>query len=160
MLHLAQVKNNSTTGEIELQLLARQESLDRWKIILPYEVIFSQVDVPFNNGVLVLIELIEGQKIINIQEAKNWIIELVKNHLGHGTKLSDSFNQEQQQIENWRQEMTLKSLDLTRRHLELETQKEQLQELEANLKQQEELLNNRQKELKELETNIQKQEKL
>ncbi len=150
MLHLAQVKNNSTSGEIELQLLARQKSASHWEII-PCEVIFCEVGIMLSNGVLVLVELGEKQKVVKIQEAKDWIIELIETYLTGNTKASDLLEQEQERIENWRQEITLKSLDLTRRNLELETQREQIQELEANLKQEKELLELRQQELKEQE---------
>ena len=40
---------------------------------------------------------------------------------------------EQEKIETWRQEITAQSQDLTRRQLEIETRREQLEELEQKL---------------------------
>ncbi|ACK64764.1 conserved hypothetical protein [Rippkaea orientalis PCC 8801] len=158
MLHLAQVKQNPTSGDIELQLLARQISRYHWEIIRS-EVIVYSVGVGLTHELLVLVDIGEDQQIIQIQEAKDWIIELIENHLNQAKKTSNLLQEEQERIETWRQEITLKSLDLTRRHLELETQKEQIQELEANLKQEKELLEIRQQELKELALHLEREKK-
>ena len=139
MLHLAQVKKNPSSGEMELLLLARQTSEELWEIISP-KMISCQLPVPCGDGVLLLVKLDSEQKIIEIEEAKDWVMGLVESYLTNTVTNAEWVQKEQEKVEQWRQEITVKSLDLTRRQLELETQKEQLQELEAKLKQgQEEL---------------------
>jgi chromosome segregation ATPase len=53
---------------------------------------------------------------------------------------SEFLHQEEVRIEQWRQEMTAQGLELTRRQLEIETHRDQLQELENSLKQEKEKL--------------------
>ncbi len=137
MLHLAQVKKNPSSGEMELLLLARQTSDALWDI-MSSEVIPLKLPVPCGDGVLVLVKLDSEQKIIEIEEAKDWVMELVETYLTNGVITPEWVEKEQEKVEQWRQEITVKSLDLTRRQLELETQKEQLQELENQLKQKKE----------------------
>ncbi|MDJ0508145.1 MAG: hypothetical protein QNJ64_02650 [Crocosphaera sp.] len=137
MLHLAQMKKNPSSGEMELLLLARQTSDDLWEI-MSSEVIPLKLPVPFGNGALVLVKLDGEQKIIEIEEAKDWVMGLIETYLTNGLITPEWVEKEQEKVEQWRQEITVKSLDLTRRQLELETQKEQLQELETQLKQKKE----------------------
>lgn len=166
MLHLAQVRKNLTSGEIELQLLARQKSGHLWDLI-PSEVLLGDVGVILGDGVLVLVELEDNQKVVKIQEAKDWVLELVETYLTNETTTLDLVEKELERVEKWRQEITIKSLDLTRRYLELETQKEQIQELEKKLRQQKEILDIRHGELEtqkeqvqELEKNLKRQKKI
>ncbi len=136
MLHLAQVKKNASSGEMELLLLARQTSQNLWDT-LSDEIIPCQLLMAFGDGVLVLVKLGNDQEILEIKEAKDWVMGLVETYLTPGVITPEWVEKEQEKVEQWRQEITAKSLDLTRRQLELETQKEQLQELEGKLKNQE-----------------------
>ncbi|MEM8779059.1 MAG: hypothetical protein AAGF26_09340 [Cyanobacteria bacterium P01_G01_bin.49] len=141
MLHLARVKQNPTSGEREFQLLARQQSEYHWDLVSS-EVISSEIPILIGDGVFVLIELGDDQQVIDIRDAKDWIIHLVETYLTNEVMNAEWVKKEQKKVEKWRQEITAKSLDLTRRQLELETQKEQLQELEVRLKQEKEDLEN------------------
>ena len=133
MLHLAQVRRNSTSGKMELQLLAHQKSEFAWavseSIVLPFE-----EEEFLNEGLLLLVELCENSHIINVREAKDWVINLVKQYLTKDLITPAFIEAEQLKIEQWRQELTSQSQDLTRLRLEIETRREQLQELEANLR--------------------------
>ncbi len=153
MLHLAQVIQNLTSGERELQLLASQQSDYHWEL-LSSAVISSDLPETWGDGVLVLIKLDENQQVIEVEEAKDWIINIVKNYLTHEVMNPDWVEKEQKKVEQWRQEITAKSLDLTRRQLELETQKEQIQELEASLKKEKDELEGRWKQLEQLEAKL------
>ena len=133
MLHLAQVKKNPDSGEMELLLLARQTSHNLWDT-LSDKIISCTIPMGFGDGVLVLVKLGDNQEIIELKEAKDWVMGLVETYLSHGIITPEWVEKEQEKVEQWRQEITAKSLDLTRRQLELETQKEQLQELEKKLK--------------------------
>ncbi len=137
MLHLAQVKQNPNSGEMELQLLARQPSEYCWDV-MSCEVIPYQISISYGDGVLLLVELGDNQQILEVKEAKDWVIGLVANYLNNEVMNPEWVQKEQEKVEKWRQEITAKSLDLTRRQLELETQKEQLQELAGKLKKEKE----------------------
>jgi len=133
MLHLAQVKPSSLSGVVELQLLAHQQSDGYWELD-DRQSLSCEMDVEFAEGVLVLVELAEDDGVIAIDNATDWVINLIKSHLTLKSKESEAIETEKTRIEQWRQEITAKSLDLTRRQLELETHQEQVQELEAKLK--------------------------
>ncbi|MGK7958373.1 MAG: hypothetical protein AB4063_24415 [Crocosphaera sp.] len=132
MLHLAQVKNNPDSGEMELLLLARQTSQHSWDT-LSDKIIACTIPMAFGDGVLVLVSLGNDYEIIEVKQAKDWVMGLVETYLTNGVITPQWVEKEQEKVEQWRQEITAKSLDLTRRQLELETQKEQLQELEKKL---------------------------
>ena len=85
-------------------------------------------------GVLVLVEIGEEQQIISIQEAKEWILTILQQHLTRNAINPQFIKAEQSKVEKWRQEITAQNLDLNRRALEIETRREQLQELELQLK--------------------------
>jgi hypothetical protein len=133
MLYLAQVTKNSTSGEMELQLLAHQKKEESWEIITNKSVPFNNIDL-LSLGLLLLVEIGNNQEIIRIKKAKEWIVNIIDKYLKHPRITPELFQEEKEKIEQWRQEITAQNLDLTRRHLEIEIQREQLQELEAKLK--------------------------
>ncbi len=145
MLYLAQVQKNPNSGESELYLLAYQQENQQWSVLTPEKLPYPENDL-YLPGNLVLIDLGENQQILTIQNAKDWVIELVKKYLSHPPLTSEWIEKEIARIEQGRQEITAKSLDLTRRQLELETQREQVQELETHLKQEQAKLEKRQQE--------------
>lgn len=69
MLHLAQVKQNPNSGEMELQLLARQPSEYCWDV-MSCEVIPYQISISYGDGVLLLVELGDNQQILEVKEPK------------------------------------------------------------------------------------------
>jgi hypothetical protein len=134
MLHLAQVQNNESVGKVELRLLARQQSEFTWAVINPENVPLTDNN-SLNDGLLVLVELSDEQEVLNIQNAKEWVLDVVQKFLSIG--VSPTFLQEEAaRTEQWRQDLTLQSQDLTRRHLEMEARREQIQALEEDLKRQ------------------------
>ena len=146
MLHLAQVTTNSSSGEIQLQLLARQESEYVWKVDNSDTLLLAK-ESSLNEGVLVLVETDSDRQIISIQEAKDWILSILQQHLTKNAINPQFIEAEQSKIEQWRQEITAQNLELNRRALEIETRREQLQELEQNLKRDREELAKLQKQL-------------
>ena len=143
MLYLAQVENNLESGEIQLQVIARQESEYVWKV--DNSEIFSLTkDSSLCVGVLVLVETnLEGQ-IVSIQNAKEWVLSVLQQHLTKNAIDPQFIQAEQNKVEKWRQEITAQNLELNRRALEIETRREQLQELEQELKKEREELSKRQ----------------
>ncbi len=138
MLHLAQVQQNSTSGDMELKLLACQKSENIWHIgesqCLPLANPSS-----WGEGALVLVECGNQGQIVNIKEAKDLVLSLLEK--SYDNNITPQFVEaEQAKVEKWRQEITSHSLELNRRALEIETRREQLQELEQILKQDQEKL--------------------
>src|SRR4028118_286508 len=135
MLHLAQVQNNESVGGVELQLLARQQSENSWAVINkinPESIPLPKTD-PLSVGLLVLVELSDTQEVLSIQHATDWVFDFVQKYLTTG--VTPTFLQEEaERTEQWRQDLTLQSQDLTRRHLEMEARREQIQTLEKDLK--------------------------
>jgi hypothetical protein len=133
MLYLAQVEINPDSAEIQLQVLARQESEYVWSVDNS-QTLFLTKESFLSGGVLVLVEIGQEQQIISIQDAKDWILSILQQHLTKNAINPQFIKTEQSKVEKWRQEITAQNLELNRRALEIETRREQLQELEQELK--------------------------
>ncbi len=133
MLYLAQVEINPDLGEIQLQVLARQESEYVWEVDNSETLLLTK-ESSLGAGVLVLVEIDREQQIISIQEAKDWVLSILQQHLTKNAINPQFIKTEQSKVESWRQEITAQNLELNRRALEIETRREQLQELEQELK--------------------------
>lgn len=152
MLHLAQVQNNESAGGVELKLLARQNSEQTWAVINP-ECIPLTDSNSLNEGLLTLVDLSEEQEILSIEQAKDWVLDLVEKYLT--IEVNPTFLQEEaERVEQWRQDLTLQSQDLTRRNLELEARREQLQTLEEELKGEKQKLEQSQQQLQAQEEEL------
>ena len=146
MLYLAQVEINPDSGEIQLQVLARQESEYVWSVDNS-ETLLLIKESSLCAGVLVLVEIDHEQQIISIQNAKEWILSILQQHLTKNAINPQFIKTEQSKVEKWRQEITAQNLELNRRALEIETRREQLQELEQQLKRDREELDRLQEQL-------------
>ena len=128
MLHLAQVHHNASLNRLELQLLAYQEALGNWVVrdseLIP---VSGEIAQDMKEGMLVLATIDDCSQNIAIENATDWVVNLLQEHF--------TLKQEE---ENWRRDLTLQSQDLTRRNLEIETRTEQIQQLEEKLKQEKE----------------------
>jgi hypothetical protein len=133
MLHLAQVEKKGFLGKAELRLLARQKSETTWALAAEEDVILSAEANAFGEGTLVLVEVAEDRQVTNLQDATEWVLELVQKYLIAGLTPA-LLQQEAERAEQWRQSLTLQSQELGRRTLEVEARREQIQELEENLK--------------------------
>jgi chromosome segregation ATPase len=157
MLHLAQVQRNQSSGEMELQLLARQLSDYCWEIV-ENKILPLQGERDFAEDLLVLIKFDRDMQILEIKHAKAWAIDLIEKYLTESSITPEFIDREQMKVEEWRQELTTKSLDLTRQLLEIETRREQLQELETSLQKEKLDLEARWEELERRETSLQQKE--
>ena len=133
MLYLAQVHKNQFLDQLQLRLLARQESETIWVTIPEEAFILLGRSTVLHEKLLVLVELSPTGEIEKLEEATNWIVSLVEAYLSTGIT-PEFLNQEAQRAEKWRQSLTLQNQDLARRSLELEARREQIQALEENLK--------------------------
>ena len=133
MLYLAQVQNKPVSEEIQLQLLACQESEYVWSVDNS-ETLPVTKESSLCEGVLVLVEVDAKQQIISIQNAKEWVLGILQQYLTKNAINPQFVEEEQSKVEKWRQEVAAQNLELNRRALEIETRREQLQELEQELK--------------------------
>lgn len=157
MLHLAQIKRNPTSGEMELQLLAHQRADLVWEVGNSESLPLAK-DSFLGEGAMVLVESDVNRQIVNIQEAKDWILSILQQYLTNNARNSEFVEAEQHKVEQWRQEITAQSLELNRRSLEIETRREQLQELEQTLQQDKEQLAQQREELQQLAENLKREQ--
>ncbi|MEL6496434.1 MAG: hypothetical protein AAFQ41_15125 [Cyanobacteria bacterium J06623_7] len=133
MLYLARVEIDPDSDKIQLQVLAHQESEYVWSLDNSQTILLTK-ESSLCEGVLVLVEIGKEQQIISIQDAKEWILSILQQHLTKNAINPQFIQIEQSKVEKWRQEITAQNLELNRRALEIETRREQLQELEQQLK--------------------------
>ena len=149
MLYLAQVQSQEVLGDRTLQLLACQNADDTWAILAEQSILTLSRDCvqnpknslvnALNEGVLVLADVGENGEVVQVRSANNWVLELVEKHLTTGIT-PDFLQLEAEKAENWRQSLTLESQALSRRLIEVEARREQIQNLEAKLQQERQLL--------------------
>ena len=144
MLHLAQVKKNLATGDMEVEFLASLGTNNTWEVSRGTQLAPTSLPLKNDNlfveGLLVLVEEGKNEEIISIKDAKDWVLDLVENYLAQTSITSEFVDREQQRVEQWRQEIALESQDLTCKRLEIETRRDELQNLEESLQQQREEL--------------------
>lgn len=152
MLYLAQVLKRERGGGASLTLLAEKRGEYTWTACADEETVFLENSSDHSNGdalnegMLALVELTSTRKVKRVQDAKNWVLEIVKDYLSNG--VSPAFLQEEtQRAEQWRQSLTLQSQELGRQALEMEARRDQFQELEENL-------NTKKKQLETLEAEL------
>ena len=144
MLHLAQVQKQELSRKLVLRLLAFQEAEYTWRVIAEENVIppaevmrLGASAKALSEGLLVLVELSPAGEIESIQNATNWVLELVQTYLTSG--ITPAFlQQETERAEQWRQTLTLQNQELSRRSLEVEARREQIQALEESIKREKE----------------------
>lgn len=138
MLYLAQVQKKGILGKAGLRLLARQKSEHTWAVITEEEVLPAVEANNFSEGLLVLAEVSHARQVTSVQDAKDWVLDIVQKFLITG--ITPAFlQQETERAEQWRQSLTLQSQELDRRALELEARREQVQALEESLKREKKL---------------------
>ena len=139
MQHLAKVCHTTSEGALVLQFLARQLEDYLWELSIGDQEVLSTLPVTFNEGTLVLVELDASNQVVEIQEATDWILDLVSQFLTQGVT-PQFFHQEVERAEQWRQSLTLQSQEIRRRALETAARRDEIQALEKKLRlEQEEL---------------------
>jgi Na+/phosphate symporter len=142
MLYLARVNRVANSETVELELLAHQREDGTW-LVGAMQILPLDREIAYGNGVLLLVELGITGEIERLQSAKDWILGVIEKYLSADAITPEFVRREEERIEQWRQEITVGSLELTRRNLEIETRRDQLQELEAALKLERETLDQR-----------------
>ncbi|HHP7232877.1 MAG TPA: hypothetical protein ACFCUY_18715 [Xenococcaceae cyanobacterium] len=141
MLYLAQVQQKLASGKTELQILASETAENIWQVDTSETLTLTQ-DIAYSEGVLLLLEKEPNGTIISIKEAKDWVLGILQQYLTKNAINNQFIAEEKSKIEQWRQEITVQNLELNRRFLEIETRREELQQLEQSLKNDQEELPN------------------
>ena len=148
MLHLAQVIKNKTSSGLQLHLLAVEESKLQWTLCLEKYLRLEDLEDEeecFTEGVFLLVEINEQNQLVHSQSAKDWILTIVQEYLIEDkSNVNINIPEEEARLEKWRQELTSQSQDLARIRLEVETRREELQQLEQNLSMEREQLKSEQ----------------
>jgi hypothetical protein len=77
MLYLAQVTKNPYLNELELQLLVMKTDEHLWQKTSGTLYMENRETLQkFNEGILVLLEVDENKQILQIDNAKNWILDI------------------------------------------------------------------------------------
>ncbi|NEQ50461.1 MAG: hypothetical protein F6K11_10055 [Leptolyngbya sp. SIO3F4] len=139
MQHLAKVCQTTSEGALVLQFLARQLEDYLWELSIGEQEVVSTLPVTLNEGTLVLVELDTSNQVVELQEATDWVLDLVSQFLTQGVT-PQFFHQEVERAEQWRQSLTLQSQEIRRRALETAARRDEIQALEQRLRlEQEEL---------------------
>jgi hypothetical protein len=138
MLHLVQVVKKGLLGKSVVRLLARERTDESWTLVQDGETLEIEVG-NYGEGVLLVLDLNAKKQVVNLSDARDWVLKLVTQYLGQGIT-PDFLKREADRAEQWRQSLTLQSQDLARRTVELETRREQIQALEEKLKREKRLL--------------------
>jgi response regulator RpfG family c-di-GMP phosphodiesterase len=133
ILYLAQVEKNKNSGQLELKLLAYQQNPILWNVLTKSEVLNVPNIKNVKDKMLVLAEINDDKKVINITDAQSWVIKLVQEYLTVGMT-PEMLKTEVENLEEWRRDLTLQSQNLAIKIMELKARTEQIQELEEKLK--------------------------
>ncbi|MGC1307055.1 MAG: hypothetical protein WA885_07480 [Phormidesmis sp.] len=133
MQHLAKVHTKSSLDGTQLQLLAIHLHEHTWEPLTPARMITTDEDIPFNEQALVLLELDSDERVIALQDATQWVMDVVSEYLTLGLTPS-ALEEELERAEQWRQSLTLQSQEVRRRALETAARRDEIQNLEKRLK--------------------------
>ena len=136
MLYLAEVQKQSKGFigglETKLKLLACQRNDQSWSAITSNEFIIAEQASNFGEGALITIQLDVNRQVNGKPElASNRVVGILQ---GFSRLLEKTKNQEEE-IEQWKESLTIQSEELSRREMEMATRLEQLQQMEKEFKQ-------------------------
>ncbi|MCW6037935.1 pilus motility taxis protein HmpF [Spirulina subsalsa FACHB-351] len=128
MLYLAEVRKQKggfmAKGATELKLLACQRNDQSWSAVQGDEVIAADEANAFEQGALVLVNLNNNRQVQSPPEAAG--AQIVRN-LERLSKLQDKIKTQEEEIEAWKQSLTLQAQELNKREMELMAELEQLE---------------------------------
>ncbi|MGD1899977.1 MAG: hypothetical protein ACFB16_23900 [Phormidesmis sp.] len=133
MQYLAKVHSKYSPGTTQLQLLAINPSEHVWELITPSKIVITSQEVPFNEQVLVLVEMENEDQVVTMKDATEWVTDFVAEYLTLGLT-PRGLEDELERAEQWRQSLTLQSQEVRRRALETAARRDEIQNLEKRLK--------------------------
>jgi chromosome segregation ATPase len=136
VLYLAEVQKQSKGfmggSETKLKLLACQRNDQSWSVVPGNELIAAEEASNFGDGALVIVNLSTNRQIQGEPEsASKRVIGILQ---GFSRLLEKTKNQEDE-IEQWKESLTIQSEELSRREMEMENRLERLEQMEEEYKQ-------------------------
>lgn len=136
MLYLAEIQKQSKGfmggSETKLKLLACQRNDQSWSVVPGNELITAEEASNFGDGALVIVNLSTNRQIQGEPEsASKRVIGILQ---GFSRLLEKTKNQEDE-IEQWKESLTIQSEELSRREMEMENRLERLEQMEEEYKQ-------------------------
>ena len=156
MLYLAKVQKIGETSKFSLDLLLRQKSEVLWALVASSTTMKTPLKVSgdhYPDEGFVLVEVTEAETVECVQDATAWVLMVIEQYLGRGIT-PNILMEEAERVEEWRQSLTLQSQDVVRRSLEVETRRDQIQELEKGLEEKRIKLDTKREELTTLQNDL------
>ncbi len=136
MRYLAEIKKQSKGfmggSETKLKLLAFQESDRSWNIVSNSDLIAIEETSDLGDGALVMVTLDDKQQIKgDLEPASKRIIGILQSF----SRLLEKSKDQEEEIETWKESLTIQSEELSSREMDMETRMEQLEQMEAEIQQ-------------------------
>lgn len=132
MLYLAEIRKQSKGfiggSKTELKLLACQHNDQTWSAVPGEEVVASEEIQQAGDGALVIVNLSNNRQIQGKPELAG--IELVR-QLQKLSRLLEKTKDQQEEIDQWKQSLSIQSEELTRRQMEMESRLEQIDQMQG-----------------------------
>ena len=135
MLYLAEIQKQSkgfmSGVETKLKLLACQRNDQSWGVV-GNESVSTEEASDFGDGALVVVNLGANRQIQGKMElASPKIIAILKNF----SRLIEKNQEQEQEINQWKESLAIQSEELSRRQIEMETRLEHVEQMEEEFKQ-------------------------
>jgi len=170
MLYLAKLQTIDVTNDVSLVLLVYKTAENGWSLVpsstaesvekMLGEFLCNEaehLDDSLLSGGLILAEISKTGQVKSVQDATPWFLLLIEQYVSQSLT-PDFLISEAKRAEEWRQFLTLQNQDVVRRSLEVETRREQIQELERGLEDKRTKLENMQEELAATQVALQKRQ--
>lgn len=135
VLYLAEIQkqNKGFMGGVEtrLKLLACQRNDQSWSIVSGNESIAADEASDFGEGALVVVNLGVNRQLQGKPESA---VQRIVGILQGFSRLLEKTKNQEQEIEQWKESLTIQSEELSRREIEMETRLEQLEQMEEEFK--------------------------
>lgn len=135
MLYLAEIQKQSKgfmSGiETRLKLIACQRNDQSWGVVGNESITVEEAN-DFGDGALIVVNLGANRQVqgkIELASAK--IIAILKNF----SRLVEKNQEQEQEINQWKESLAIQSEELSRREIEMETRLEQVEQMEEEFKQ-------------------------
>jgi chromosome segregation ATPase len=130
VLYLAEVKKQTKSfiggSKTELRLIACQRGDDQsWSVLPQEKLITAEEASQFGDGTLLMINLSDDRQVIGkIDLAADKITSILRT----SSRLSTKIKEQEEEIQRWKESLTIQSEELSRREMELATRFEQFEE--------------------------------
>ncbi len=113
--------------DTKLKLLACQGNDRNWTVVPGHEFIETEDTGNLGDGALVIVNIVNRQVQGKIETASKEMIVILQGF----SRLLDKTKSQEDEIEGWKESLTIQSEELSRREIEMENRLEQLEQMEA-----------------------------